>query len=102
MAGYWQDAAASAQALRDGWLCTGDIGRLDDDGFLTLLDRSKDLLVSGGSNIYPREVEELLLTHPAVAEVSLIHVIVIFFITCYAYANKLFVCSVCNLIVMVP
>ena len=72
MAGYWQDAAASAQALRDGWLCTGDIGRLDDDGFLTLLDRSKDLLVSGGSNIYPREVEELLLSHPAVAEVSVI------------------------------
>ena len=51
---------------------TGDVGVMDADGFLTLLDRSKDLVVSGGSNIYPREVEEALLTHPAVAEVSVI------------------------------
>ena len=72
MLGYWQDDAATAAALRDGWLWTGDIGRLDDDGFLTLLDRSKDLVVSGGSNIYPREVEEALLNHPLVAEVSVI------------------------------
>ncbi len=72
MQGYWNDPQASAAALRDGWLWTGDIGRFDEDGFLTLLDRSKDLVVSGGSNIYPREVEEALLMHPEVAEVSVI------------------------------
>jgi len=72
MAGYWNDAEASARALRDGWLWTGDLGAMDEDGFLTLKDRSKDLIISGGSNIYPREIEEVLLTHPAVAEVSVI------------------------------
>lgn len=72
MNGYWNDPQATAAAVQDGWLHTGDVGRLDADGFLTLLDRSKDLVVSGGSNIYPREVEEVLLTHPAVAEVAVI------------------------------
>jgi long-chain acyl-CoA synthetase len=72
MAGYWQQPDATAATLRDGWLWTGDIGRLDGDGFLTLLDRSKDLVISGGNNIYPREVEEALLQHPAVAEVAVI------------------------------
>ena len=72
MSGYWGNAEASAQALRDGWLWTGDLGALDEDGFLTLKDRSKDLIVSGGSNIYPREVEEVLLLHPAVAEASVV------------------------------
>jgi long-chain acyl-CoA synthetase len=72
MAGYWGDAAASAAALRDGWLFTGDVGCLDVDGFLTLKDRSKDLIISGGSNIYPREVEEALLTAPGVAEVAVV------------------------------
>jgi long-chain acyl-CoA synthetase len=72
MSGYWQDEGAAAKALKDGWLFTGDIGRLDADGFLTLLDRSKDLIISGGMNIYPREVEEALLRHPAVAEVSVV------------------------------
>jgi long-chain acyl-CoA synthetase len=72
MQGYWQQPDATAAAIRDGWLYTGDVGRLDDEGFLTLLDRSKDLIISGGSNIYPREVEEVLLQHPAVAEVSVI------------------------------
>ena len=72
MAGYWRDEAATAQALRGGWLRTGDLGEFDDDGFLTLRDRSKDVIISGGSNIYPREVEEALLHHPAVAEVSVV------------------------------
>ena len=72
MAGYWQAPEATAATLRDGWLWTGDIGRLDDEGFLTLLDRSKDLVISGGNNVYPREVEEVLLTQPAVAEASVI------------------------------
>ena len=72
MSGYWGNPAATASALRDGWLWTGDIGAFDDDGFLTLKDRSKDLIVSGGSNIYPREVEEALLAHPAVAEASVV------------------------------
>jgi long-chain acyl-CoA synthetase len=72
MAGYWHNAEATAQALRDGWLWTGDLGALDDDGFLTLMDRSKDLIISGGSNIYPREVEEVLLHHPRVREVSVV------------------------------
>ncbi|HJV94728.1 MAG TPA: AMP-binding protein, partial [Albitalea sp.] len=72
MGGYWRDAAATANAVRDGWLFTGDMGSFDEHGFLTLRDRSKDLIISGGSNIYPREVEEVLLRHPAVAEVSVI------------------------------
>ena len=72
MLGYWNNIEATTQSLRDGWLWTGDIGSLDGDGFLTLLDRSKDLIISGGSNIYPREIEEVLLQHPAVAEVSVI------------------------------
>ncbi|MEO8752648.1 MAG: AMP-binding protein [Casimicrobiaceae bacterium] len=72
MHGYWRNAEATAQALGGGWLHTGDLGTLDDNGFLTLKDRSKDLIISGGSNIYPREVEEALLKHPDVAEVAVI------------------------------
>ncbi|MCW5621317.1 MAG: AMP-binding protein [Burkholderiales bacterium] len=72
MKGYWRDAAATEAALRNGWLHTGDVGALDEDGFLTLKDRSKDLIISGGSNIYPREIEEVLLRHDAVAEVSVV------------------------------
>ena len=72
MSGYWQNAEGTASAIRDGWLWTGDLGAFDADGFLTLKDRSKDLIVSGGSNIYPREVEEVLLRHPAVAEASVV------------------------------
>jgi len=72
MKGYWNNPDATAQSLKDGWLWTGDMGSLDEDGYLTLRDRSKDVIISGGTNIYPREVEEALLTHPAVAEVSVI------------------------------
>ncbi|HUK04101.1 MAG TPA: AMP-binding protein, partial [Burkholderiales bacterium] len=72
MAGYWNNPGATANALQGGWLHTGDIGRMDEQGFLTLLDRSKDMIISGGSNIYPREIEEVLLRHPAVAECSVI------------------------------
>lgn len=72
MAGYWLNPEASAAAVRDGWLFTGDVGCLDADGFLTLKDRSKDLIISGGSNIYPREVEEVLLTAPGVAEAAVV------------------------------
>lgn len=72
MSGYWRNPQASAQTLRDGWLWTGDMGAMDTDGFLTLKDRSKDVVISGGSNIYPREVEEVLLRHPGVREVSVV------------------------------
>ncbi|QEA12226.1 AMP-binding protein [Comamonas flocculans] len=72
MAGYWNNPEATATTLRGGWLHTGDIGSLDADGFLTLRDRSKDVIISGGSNIYPREVEEVLLTHPRVSEVAVV------------------------------
>jgi long-chain acyl-CoA synthetase len=72
MQGYWKKPQASQVALAGGWLRTGDIGTLDADGFLTLKDRAKDLIISGGSNIYPREVEEVLLRHPDVAEVAVI------------------------------
>jgi long-chain acyl-CoA synthetase len=72
MAGYWRDEAASRRALAGGWLHTGDVGAFDEDGFLTLKDRSKDVIISGGSNIYPREIEEVLLRHPDVVEASVI------------------------------
>jgi long-chain acyl-CoA synthetase len=72
MLGYWNDPEASAAALRDGWLHSGDLGVLDADGFLTLKDRSKDLIISGGANIYPREIEEVLQQHPAVLECAVV------------------------------
>jgi long-chain acyl-CoA synthetase len=72
MAGYWNRPEANAETLRGGWLHTGDVGVLDAEGFLTLKDRSKDLIISGGANIYPREVEEVLLRHPGVAEVAVV------------------------------
>lgn len=72
MRGYWNNEKASADTLRNGWLHTGDVGTIDARGFLTLKDRSKDLVISGGSNIYPREIEEVLLRHPKVREVSVI------------------------------
>ena len=72
MRGYWRNPDATAGALRDGWLYTGDVGVLDDDGFLTLKDRSKDVIISGGSNIYPREIEEVLLRHAGVQEACVV------------------------------
>ncbi len=72
MLGYWQNPEATASTVVDGWLYTGDMGTFDEQGYLTLKDRSKDLIISGGTNIYPREVEEVLLQHPAVAEASVI------------------------------
>jgi len=66
MAGYWGDEAATAEALRGGWLHTGDIGSLDADGYLRVVDRKKDLIIRGGFNVYPRDVEDALLQHPAV------------------------------------
>ena len=72
MAGYWKNPEATAKTLRGGWLHTGDVGSLDAEGFLTIKDRSKDMIISGGANIYPREIEEVLLRHPAVAECSVV------------------------------
>lgn len=72
MSGYWKDPQATQAAFKNGWLLTGDMGKLDKAGYLTLIDRSKDVIISGGSNIYPREVEEVLLHHPSICEVSVI------------------------------
>ena len=72
MLGYWNNPKATAAAIKDGWLWTGDIGTMDAKGYLTLRDRSKDMIIRGGSNIYPREIEEVLLRHPALAEVSVV------------------------------
>jgi long-chain acyl-CoA synthetase len=72
MPGYWGNPEATADTIRNGWLHTGDVGVFDADGYLTLKDRSKDLVISGGSNIYPREIEEVLLAHPGVREASVI------------------------------
>jgi long-chain acyl-CoA synthetase len=72
MKGYWRNKKATDAAIVDGWLLTGDIGYLDEDGLLTLTDRSKDVVISGGSNIYPREVEEVLALHPDVKEVAIV------------------------------
>lgn len=72
MIGYWNNEKATASTIKDGWLWTGDIGALDEKGYLTLRDRSKDMIIRGGSNIYPREIEEVLLRHPDIIEVSVI------------------------------
>jgi fatty-acyl-CoA synthase len=74
MRGYWNLPEPSAEALRGGWMHTGDAGILDDEGFLYIQDRVKDMIVSGGENVYPREVEDVLFQHPAVADVAVIGV----------------------------
>ena len=72
MSGYWNRPEATAEALRGGWLHTGDIGRMDDDGFLYLVDRRNDVIITGGSNVYPREIEDVLTAHPAVREAAVV------------------------------
>ena len=74
MGGYWKNPEATAKTVRDGWLHTGDLGAMDNLGYLTLKDRSKDLIISGGSNIYPREIEEILLRRPEIEECAVIGV----------------------------
>ncbi|MBO6562414.1 MAG: long-chain fatty acid--CoA ligase [Nisaea sp.] len=72
MGGYWLNPDATASTIRDGWLWTGDLGAMDEDGYVTLKDRSKDMIISGGTNIYPREIEEVLLRHPYVYECAVV------------------------------
>jgi acyl-CoA synthetase (AMP-forming)/AMP-acid ligase II len=72
MKGYWRNPEATAEALRNGWLHTGDMGYMDEGGYLFIMDRSKDMIISGGENIYPREIEEVIVQHPAVREVAVI------------------------------
>ncbi len=72
MPGYWRNREATKETLVNGWLMTGDMGFMDEEGYVTMQDRSKDMIISGGSNVYPREVEEILLTHPEVSEVSVV------------------------------
>jgi long-chain acyl-CoA synthetase len=75
VAGYWEDPAATAEAISpDGWLATGDLGYLDDDGYLFLVDRKQDVVIRGGYNVYPREVEEVLYAHPDVLEAAVVGV----------------------------
>jgi long-chain acyl-CoA synthetase len=72
MKGYWQRPEATAEAIRDGWFHTGDLARVDEDGYFYIVDRKKDLIIRGGYNVYPREIEEVLYEHPAIAEAAVI------------------------------
>ncbi|MGA9829946.1 MAG: long-chain fatty acid--CoA ligase, partial [Trebonia sp.] len=72
MKGYWQRPEATAEAISDGWFRTGDLARIDSDGYFYIVDRKKDLIIRGGYNVYPREIEEVLYEHPAVAEAAVI------------------------------
>src|ERR1700761_5543238 len=72
MKGYWQRPEATAEAVRDGWFHSGDLARVDEDGYFYIVDRKKDLIIRGGYNVYPREIEEVLYEHPAVAEAAVI------------------------------
>lgn len=72
--GYWQMPEETSAAFTDGWFHTGDLARRDEDGYIFIVDRKKDLIICGGYNIYPREIEELIFTHPAVLEVAIVGV----------------------------
>ena len=72
MKGYWKLPEETAETIKDGWLHTGDMGRMDEDGYIYIVDRKKDMIISGGENIYSREVEEVLYTHPAVQEATVV------------------------------
>jgi acyl-CoA synthetase (AMP-forming)/AMP-acid ligase II len=72
MVGYYKDEKATAETLKGGWLHTGDLGRFDDEGFLYIVDRKKDMIITGGENVFPREIEEILYTHPKVLEAAVI------------------------------
>jgi long-chain acyl-CoA synthetase len=74
MKGYFENPDATAEAKRGGWFRTGDIGQIDTDGYLAIVDRKKDMILRGGFNVYPREIEEVLLTHPAVSLVAVVGV----------------------------
>jgi long-chain acyl-CoA synthetase len=74
MKGYWDRPDATAEAIRDGWFHSGDLGREDEDGFFFVVDRKKDMIIRGGYNVYPREVEELLYEHPAIREAAVLGV----------------------------
>ena len=72
MKGYWNMPEETANAIRNGWFHTGDLARQDEDGFYFIVDRKKDMIIRGGYNVYPREIEEILYQHPAVAEVAVV------------------------------
>ena len=74
MKGYWRRPEATREAFRSGWFHTGDLGRKDDDGYIFIVDRKKDMIIRGGFNVYPREVEEVLYAHPAVGEAAVVGV----------------------------
>jgi fatty-acyl-CoA synthase len=73
-AGYYDNEEANAKAFRDGWFRTGDLGHRDEQGFIYITGRASDMYISGGSNIYPREIEEKILTHPGIAEAAVVGV----------------------------
>jgi len=72
MKGYWRKPEETAKAIQDGWFHTGDLGRIDEDGYFVIVDRMKDMIIRGGYNVYPREIEEVFYEHPAVAEAAVI------------------------------
>ena len=72
MKGYWNKPEATAEAIPDGWFRTGDLATMDDEGYFTIVDRKKDMILRGGMNVYPREVEEVIYTHPDVVEVAVV------------------------------
>ena len=72
MKGYYGNPEGTRETIRNGWLYTGDLARMDEEGFFYIVDRKKEMIVSGGENIYPREIEEVLITHPAIADVAVV------------------------------